>query len=329
MMLLTEAAAGPDRGVVFAFGRFQPPHRGHCILANFVIQAAAKLNADAVIFGSTSQDPKKNPLPWKLKMQLFQQLMGRTPLHFEMTPGITNPAIAVGHLVELGYTRIYLVAAGDDRMPGFQKMMQSIKRSPLGQRIKDLQVISSDVPGAARVKGISGTAAREAAIAGNLEAFTYVVGPQNPKAAEQIYHQLRNFMGIRESAVEWIARRWHTELLREASQQERDPTATPAVIAKRLANYAAQEAESTRLLKIGRDSGDKELERGAKSELQQLRKSNPRFTGPRYTLKTRDGRTFHLNGDEREEAMSMARSESGVLYDNVEGRNVTVLPRGY
>lgn len=208
MMLLTEAKVGPDKGVVFAFGRFEPPHRGHVTLAHFVIDTAAKLNADAVIFGSHSQDAKNNPLPWNVKMKLFQQLIGRTPIHFEMTPGITDPWKAIVHLMELGYTRIYLVAAGDDRVPGFQKMMQSIKQSPLGSKIKDLQVISSDVPGSARVKGISGTAARQAAISGDLKQFIYIVGPQNPVAATQIFHTLRRFMGIQESVVEFIANRW-------------------------------------------------------------------------------------------------------------------------
>jgi hypothetical protein len=211
-------------------------------------------------------------------MKLFQQLMGRTALHFEMTPGITNPAIAVEHLVKMGYARIYLVAAGDDRVPGFQKMMQSIKRSPLGSKIKDLQVISSDVPGAARVKGISGTAARAAAVSGDLEAFTYVVGPQNPMAAEQIYHQLRKFMGIHESAAKFIADRWKqgkplvTERFDQSAldsvwsrknddQQRRSVSTVDAWERSRLAKLQAQYDRIKQLHFAGRHKGADELQR--------------------------------------------------------------------
>lgn len=202
------ASVNTDRGVVFAFGRFQPCHRGHVVLAHFVEQTAKRLHADGVIFGSPSQDPKKNPLPWALKMRLFKQLVGPSTLQFDTTPGIVNPWAAVVHLIGLGYTRIYLVAAGDDRVPGFQSMLRSLQKTPEAAHVQALEVISSDVPGAARIKGVSGTAARAAAAAGDLEAFVDVVGPQNPRAAEQIYRALRQYMGIKESTVEWIARRW-------------------------------------------------------------------------------------------------------------------------
>ena len=47
---------------VFAFGRFNPPTIGHEKLINAVIAVNQRERGTAFIYGSHSQDSKKNPL---------------------------------------------------------------------------------------------------------------------------------------------------------------------------------------------------------------------------------------------------------------------------
>ena len=54
------------KGVVFTFGRFNPPTNGHEKLINKV--AALATGNNYKIYASQSQDPKKNPLDIILKL---------------------------------------------------------------------------------------------------------------------------------------------------------------------------------------------------------------------------------------------------------------------
>ena len=48
--------------MVFTFGRFNPPTTGHLLLANKVKAEARSRGAEHKIYGSGTQDKKKNPL---------------------------------------------------------------------------------------------------------------------------------------------------------------------------------------------------------------------------------------------------------------------------
>ena len=59
--------------LVFSYGRFNPPTTGHEVLLKKVVAVAKKENADAMVYSSQSNDPKKNPLPYKEKTKLIYE----------------------------------------------------------------------------------------------------------------------------------------------------------------------------------------------------------------------------------------------------------------
>ena len=62
--------------VVFSFGRLNPPTIGHEKLANAVKLAAQKLGGEPRMYLSHTQDKKKNPLPYELKLKYAQAAFG-------------------------------------------------------------------------------------------------------------------------------------------------------------------------------------------------------------------------------------------------------------
>ena len=62
---------------VFAFGRFNPPTIGHEKLINAVIATNQREGGTAYIYGSHSQDSRKNPLSHSEKMGYLQKMFPR------------------------------------------------------------------------------------------------------------------------------------------------------------------------------------------------------------------------------------------------------------
>ena len=77
--------AQKTKKIYFTYGRFQPPHSGHQLLINNVVNLAKKNGADYLIFVSSSlnkpnwksskqKDASKNPLPVSLKIDVLQKM---------------------------------------------------------------------------------------------------------------------------------------------------------------------------------------------------------------------------------------------------------------
>ena len=58
-----------EKTVYFTFGRMNPPTIGHEKLLNSLAMKAGK--NPYRIFLSQSEDPKKNPLPYQMKIKIF------------------------------------------------------------------------------------------------------------------------------------------------------------------------------------------------------------------------------------------------------------------
>ena len=64
-----------NKKIVFTFGRFNPPTVGHLLLATRVKQEASRRGADHIIYGSNSQDRKKNPLSARDKLRFMKKIL--------------------------------------------------------------------------------------------------------------------------------------------------------------------------------------------------------------------------------------------------------------
>ena len=61
------------KSVVFTYGRFNPPHKGHRLMIEQVIETARKSNKTPVVVVSHSTGNSKNPLPIENKMRILKR----------------------------------------------------------------------------------------------------------------------------------------------------------------------------------------------------------------------------------------------------------------
>jgi len=130
------------KGVVFAFGRFQPPHKGHELLIKKVSERAAKIittddkYADAYIFISSTEGTCDNPLSVEEKKFWLEKMFSiKYPnIKFINTSDCStvannenckNPFVLVFQLAEFGYKYIDFFA-GSDRVPSYDKYKEKL-----------------------------------------------------------------------------------------------------------------------------------------------------------------------------------------------------------
>ena len=74
MKRFTQFVEAKESTAVFTFGRFNPPTIGHQKLLQAVQKVARQKSGKTFIFGSFSQDKKKNPLSHQQKMKYLKQM---------------------------------------------------------------------------------------------------------------------------------------------------------------------------------------------------------------------------------------------------------------
>lgn len=180
--------------VVFTFGRFNPPTRGHAKLINKVKEVAG--TDDHLIFVSQTIDKtpdptkSKNPLSWAIKIQFLKKLF--PDVTFATAQEVKTPFQVLDYLNERGYTDIEFVV-GSDRMAEFQRMekysddlFNSFKLHSAGSRDPD----SDDV-----VSAMSATKAREAAAEGDIGKFRAATG-WDSDISKDLMAAVRRGMGL-------------------------------------------------------------------------------------------------------------------------------------
>ena len=130
------------KGVVFAFGRFQPPHKGHELLIKKVSQRAKKIittdakYADAYIFISSTEGTCDNPLSVEEKKFWLEKMFSiKYPnikfintsdcISVANNENCKNPFVLVFQLAEFGYKYIDFFA-GSDRVPSYDKYKEKL-----------------------------------------------------------------------------------------------------------------------------------------------------------------------------------------------------------
>jgi hypothetical protein len=106
---------------VAIFGRHQPPHLGHKLTLDRAHDIAGSIGdkspADQIFYSSRSQDPKKNPLPYQLKMNFIKKMF---PEHAEKWDDDENIRTILGAATkahERGYKNFHFVGGADRRQP--------------------------------------------------------------------------------------------------------------------------------------------------------------------------------------------------------------------
>ena len=185
--------------IVFAFGRFNPPTIGHEKLMDKTKQIAG-LNR-YFIFPSQSQNQKKDPLPFALKVAYMKKMFPTHAKNIVVDKNIRNVFDIAVKLYNEKYTDIGMVA-GSDRVKEFKTLLDKyndVKSRHGYYKFRTISVINAGArdPDAEGVTGMSASKMRAAASQGDLESFKLGL-PKGFKDGQKLFNDVRKFMGIRE-----------------------------------------------------------------------------------------------------------------------------------
>lgn len=188
-------AEATDKGtVVAAFGRFNPPTIGHQKLMDSLVKIGNIEKAGQVrVYGSKSQDPKKNPLDFQSKMKYLGYMTKMAPVKVMSKSNIKTPFEMVEELAKEGFTKI-IVVAGSDRIAEYQRA----EKYALENGAEEYKVMSAGDrdPDAEGASGMSASKMRKAAADGDFESFMHGVGADRDMATA-MYNDVRKGMGIK------------------------------------------------------------------------------------------------------------------------------------
>jgi hypothetical protein len=199
---LTEA---PEKHGVLAYGRMNPPTKGHEQVINKVHEVAKAHNATHKVVLSHSHDSSKNPLPADVKVKHAKHAFPGT--HIEAASK-EHPTI-LHHAAEMhkaGVKHLHVVA-GSDRVEEYHKLLHRYNgvASKHGHyKFKSITVHSSGHrdPDAEGTSGVSGTKMREHAAAGKKSKFhAGLPSGMSHEHKEALYHDVRHHMGIHEAVA--------------------------------------------------------------------------------------------------------------------------------
>lgn len=189
-MKLNEVAISEDntgKSVVFTFGRFSVPTRGHEKLIDTVATVARNKGADHAIFVSQKQDLPKNPLSWDTKKRYLELFF--PGIRISDNKSVKTPYQAL-EVLGKSYDTVYLVV-GKDRYSEFAQGMEKYL-DDFG--IKNFEVISAGErdPESDSIQGISATRARLAAKENDFESFRDMLPTRaNDKSAKDLFLSLQ------------------------------------------------------------------------------------------------------------------------------------------
>lgn len=185
-----------DKGtVVAAFGRFNPPTIGHEKLLDAMDKIASKEKADEVrVYGSHSQDPKKNPLDFKNKMMFLSLVAANSDAKIMTKSTVNNPFEMVIELAKEGFSNI-IVIAGSDRIAEYQKAEKyALENGATTYKVMSAGERDPDADGA---EGMSASKMRKAAADGDFESFKLGSGHATDIMSHNLYTAVRKGMGIK------------------------------------------------------------------------------------------------------------------------------------
>ena len=106
---------------VTVFGRHQPPHLGHKLTLDHASDLASNIGddqqADQIFYSSRSQDPKKNPLPYQMKMGFLKKMFPEHQDKWDDDENIRTILGAATKAHEKGYKNFHFIGGGDRRQP--------------------------------------------------------------------------------------------------------------------------------------------------------------------------------------------------------------------
>jgi len=187
---------------IFTFGRFNPPTTGHEKLIDALAKQQSKTSGSKMyVFPSQSQNPKKDPLPFALKVAYMRKMFPKYAKNIMANNKIRMVFDIAVELHNKGHRSIVMVV-GSDRVTEFEGLLN--KYNGVNGRhgyygFDNIEVVSAGErdPDAEGVSGMSASKMRAAASDGDFDSFKTGV-PSGFKDALKLYNDVRKNMGIRE-----------------------------------------------------------------------------------------------------------------------------------
>ena len=187
---------------IFTFGRFNPPTTGHEKLIDALAREQSKnAGSKMYVFSSQSQNPKKDPLPFALKVAYMRKMFPKYAKNIMANKKIKMVFDIAVELHNKGHRAIVMVV-GSDRVTEFEGLLN--KYNGVNGRhgyygFDNIEVVSAGErdPDAEGVSGMSASKMRAAASAGDFDTFKTGV-PSGFRDALKLYNDVRKNMGIRE-----------------------------------------------------------------------------------------------------------------------------------
>ena len=193
-----------SKEVTFVFGRFNPPTEGH----EKLFETLKKVSRGGTyrIYASKSQDPKKNPLPFKEKIKFMRKMFPRHARNIMADADVRTVLDIAVKLYNQGFTKVTMVA-GSDRIKEFDILLNKYNgqknRHGFYQFEERIRVISAGErdPDAEGVTGMSASKLRAFVAAGDLQGFADNSLEVPGTGIQTLYYALRKGMGLKKESV--------------------------------------------------------------------------------------------------------------------------------
>ena len=190
------------RTAVFTFGRMNPPTIGHEKLLNKVKDVAGRNSGDWFVYLSSTQDAKKNPLPFQRKFYYARKMFGKE-VNKNTFPQEPTALHAASSLFSKGYKKLIMVV-GSDRVSQFDKLLNTYNNQdkPHGfYNFDSIKVVSAGErdPDAEGIEGMSASKLRAFAVQGKFNEFNAGLPGLNERDAKSLFNEIRK--GLKLQAI--------------------------------------------------------------------------------------------------------------------------------
>lgn len=187
--------------ITIGFGRFNPPTIGHQKLIEHIAKVAKEGNSDYNIFGSHSQDSKKNPLSSGAKTSYMKEMFPDHADNVIYDQNVKSVLDALEGAHKRGY-KVANVVVGSDRMEEFKKIANKYNGEGKKYNFQAINLISAgdrDESAGDEVSAMSASKLRKAATEGNFNAFAKgIPDTLSTERKKSLYDELRVSMEFKD-----------------------------------------------------------------------------------------------------------------------------------
>lgn len=194
----------PERksdSITIGFGRFNPPTIGHQKLIEHIAQVSKESGSDYNIFGSHSQDPKKNPLTSGAKASYLKEMFPEHSGNIVYDDKVRTVLDALEGAHKRGYKKANIVV-GSDRLEEFEKIANKYNGEGKKYNFENINIISAgdrDEDGGDDVSAMSASKLRKLATDGDFDTFSKgIPDTLSSSRKKSLYDELRDQMGFKD-----------------------------------------------------------------------------------------------------------------------------------